>query len=91
MTQHQYSLTLFTHTHACNCWYDFFFVAFGAQIDSHFNSLYLSHSTQVLFQQLYETKPELLESTEAAYTVAMLHELFGQIDFNGDGAVDWYC
>jgi hypothetical protein len=21
--------------------------------------------------------------------VAMLHELFGQIDFNGDGAVDW--
>jgi hypothetical protein len=45
--------------------------------------------TDVLFQQLYHNQPALLDHTEASYTVAMLHEMFGQIDFNGDGAVDW--
>lgn len=45
--------------------------------------------TEVLFQQLYEVKPGVISSGEAAYTVAMLQEMFGQIDFNGDGAVDW--
>lgn len=45
--------------------------------------------TEELFVQLYDTKPRLLEPTEAAYTVALLQDLFGQIDFNGDGFVDW--
>lgn len=27
--------------------------------------------------------------TEAAYTVAMLHDMFFQIDFNENGSVDW--
>lgn len=45
--------------------------------------------TEELFVQLFDTKPRLLEPTEAAYTVALLQDLFGQIDFNGDGFVDW--
>jgi hypothetical protein len=39
----------------------------------------------VLFKQLFETHPRIIEDSEAAYTVAMLQEMFYQIDYNGDG------
>ena len=39
--------------------------------------------TEVLFYQLWKTCPSVLEPDEASYTVAMLHDLFGQIDYNG--------
>lgn len=38
-----------------------------------------------LYKQLKDTHPKILEANEAAYTVAMLEEMFYQIDFNGDG------
>lgn len=53
------------------------------------NGLPLKQFTEVLFTQLYETHPKVVEEQEAAYTVAMLQDMFSQIDFNGDGAVDW--
>lgn len=40
--------------------------------------------TEVLFYQLWKVSPAVLAPEEAAYTVAMLHDLFGQIDFNGE-------
>jgi WD40 repeat protein/Ca2+-binding EF-hand superfamily protein len=45
--------------------------------------------TEVLFKQLYETHPKIIEDSEAPYTVAMLQEMFHQIDFNGDGSTSW--
>jgi WD40 repeat protein len=45
--------------------------------------------TEVLFKQLYETHPKIIEEGEAPYTVAMLQEMFHQIDFNGDGSTSW--
>lgn len=39
--------------------------------------------TEVIFMQLYEVNNNLSILSEAEYTVAMLHELFGQIDYNG--------
>lgn len=39
--------------------------------------------TEVLFCQLWKGNAAVLVPEEAAYTVAMLHDLFGQIDFNG--------
>lgn len=45
--------------------------------------------TEVLFKQLYETHPKIVENDEAPYTVAMLQEMFHQIDFNGDGSTSW--
>ena len=45
--------------------------------------------TRVLFQQLCTSYPALRDLDEAAYAVAMLQDMFGQIDFNGDGSVDW--
>ena len=39
--------------------------------------------TEVLFYQLWKGNADVLIQEEAAYTVAMLHDLFGQIDFNG--------
>jgi WD40 repeat protein/Ca2+-binding EF-hand superfamily protein len=49
----------------------------------------LASFTEELFVQLHESRPQLLDPAEAAYTVALLQDLFGQIDFNGDGFVDW--
>ena len=50
----------------------------------------ISDFTQVLFKQLYETQPHRInEEGEAAYLVAMIQEMFYQIDFNGDLNVDW--
>jgi WD40 repeat protein/Ca2+-binding EF-hand superfamily protein len=45
--------------------------------------------TEVLFNQLFETHPRIIEPMEAPYTVAMLQEMFHQIDYNGDGGADW--
>lgn len=42
-----------------------------------------------LFKQLYETYPKILEESEAIYAVAMLQEMFFQIDYNGDGTCNW--
>jgi WD40 repeat protein len=45
--------------------------------------------TEVLFKQLHETHPKIIEEAEAPYTVAMLQEMFHQIDYNGDGSTSW--
>ena len=45
--------------------------------------LELKYFTEVLFYQLSLSNPKVLDPEESAYTVAMLHDLFGQIDFNG--------
>jgi hypothetical protein len=39
----------------------------------------------VLFKQLFESHPKIIEEAEAAYTVAMIQEMFYQIDYNDDG------
>jgi len=44
---------------------------------------------QVLFKQLFETHPRIIDDIEAPYTVAMLQEMFYQIDYNGDGTTNW--
>ena len=41
--------------------------------------------TEVLFKQLFESHPKIIEEVEAAYTVAMIQEMFYQIDYNDDG------
>lgn len=53
------------------------------------DGLHLGEFTEVLFMQLYDSHPKIADETEAAYTVAMIQEMFGQIDFNGDGNCDW--
>jgi hypothetical protein len=53
------------------------------------NGLPIKQFTEVLFMQLYESYPKVLDEIEASYTVAMLQDMFLQIDFNGDGTVDW--
>lgn len=53
------------------------------------NGLPIKQFTEVLYQQLYETNPRVAEEDESGYTVALLQDMFSQIDFNGDGAVDW--
>lgn len=45
--------------------------------------------TDVLFKQLFETHPKIIEGDEAAYTVAMIQEMFHQIDYNGDNSTTW--
>ena len=44
---------------------------------------------KVIFKQLLKGMPGLAAPTEAAHTVAILEELFEQIDINGDTKVDW--
>ncbi|GMH51681.1 hypothetical protein TL16_g01060 [Triparma laevis f. inornata] len=44
---------------------------------------------KVIFKQLLKTIPGLAAPKEAAHTVAILEELFEQIDINGDTKVDW--
>jgi WD40 repeat protein len=53
------------------------------------DGLPIGQFTEVLFKQLYETHPRIIEESEAAYTVAMLQEMFYQIDYNGDGTTNW--
>jgi Ca2+-binding EF-hand superfamily protein len=45
--------------------------------------------TEILFTSLCEIQPKLNNLTEAASTIAALQDMFSQIDFNGDGTVDW--
>jgi Ca2+-binding EF-hand superfamily protein len=45
--------------------------------------------TDTLFRSLCEFQPKLLNLSEAASTIAALQDMFSQIDFNGDGTVDW--
>eukprot|EP01038_Epipyxis_sp_PR26KG_P009407 gene9407-12668_t len=45
--------------------------------------------TEVLFKQLAESHPKILEDTEAPYAVSMLQEMFYQIDINGDSTTNW--
>lgn len=45
--------------------------------------------TETLFRCLFEIQPKLQNLTEAASTIAALQDMFSQIDFNGDGTVDW--
>jgi hypothetical protein len=47
------------------------------------DGLPINSFTEVIFMQLFEANSGLLNPAEAEYTVAMLHELFGQIDYNG--------
>jgi WD40 repeat protein/Ca2+-binding EF-hand superfamily protein len=51
--------------------------------------LQIGRFTEVIFKQLCRRFPKILEPTECAYTVAMIQEMFQQIDYNGDGGADW--
>ena len=53
------------------------------------DSLSIDDFTAVLFIQLYEMHPKIIEDLEAGYAVAMIQEMFMQIDYNGDGGSDW--
>lgn len=53
------------------------------------DGLPIGQFTEVIFKQLYETFPKIIEESEAPYTVAMVQEMFQQIDFNGDGSTNW--
>ena len=53
------------------------------------DGLQINAFTRVLLRQLYVQNPKVLDDSEAAYTVAMLHDMFFQIDFNENGSVDW--
>jgi WD40 repeat protein/Ca2+-binding EF-hand superfamily protein len=44
---------------------------------------------EVIFGQLCTTHPKVMSPNEAPFTVAMLEEMFAQIDFNGDGDCTW--
>ncbi len=51
--------------------------------------LQLGQFTEVIFKQLYLSQPKIIHENEAPYTVAMIHEMFSQIDYNGDNNCDW--
>ena len=51
--------------------------------------LNITEFVEVIFKQLYETHPKIIDSSEAAYAVAMLQEMFHQIDYNGDQNTNW--
>ena len=53
------------------------------------SGLDINQFIEALFKQLKESHPKILQHVEAAYTVAMLEEMFYQIDFNGDGDCSW--
>jgi hypothetical protein len=53
------------------------------------SGLSIDQFVEALFKQLKDSHPKILEPVEAAYTVAMLEEMFYQIDFNGDGDCSW--
>ena len=52
-------------------------------------ALSIGQFTEVIFKQLAGTHPRVVDDSEAGFTVAMLQEMFHQIDFNGDTTVDW--
>jgi len=43
----------------------------------------------ILFKQLLGVEPRLRDAREASSVASLLHELFRQIDINGDQLVDW--
>lgn len=45
--------------------------------------------TELIFNNLHENHPKLIEPDEAAYSVALIRELFNSIDFSGDELVSW--
>lgn len=45
--------------------------------------------TELIFHNLYENHPKIIEPDEAAYSVALIHELFDSIDYSGDELVSW--
>ena len=51
--------------------------------------LQMGRFTEVIFKQLYTKFPQIADANESAYTVAMIQEMFQQIDYNGDGGADW--
>ena len=51
--------------------------------------LQIGRFTEVIFKQVYKKSPKILQPSECAYTVAMIQEMFQQIDYNGDGGADW--
>ena len=51
--------------------------------------LQMGRFTEVIFKQLYTKFPQIADTNESAYTVAMIQEMFQQIDYNGDGGADW--
>jgi hypothetical protein len=53
------------------------------------NGLPIKQFVEVLFYQLSESHPRILDDAESSYAVALLQDMFTQIDFNGDGTVDW--
>ena len=53
------------------------------------DSLDISEFTECLFLQLYETHPTIIDELQAPYAVAMIQEMFLQIDYNGDGHSTW--
>jgi hypothetical protein len=53
------------------------------------DGLKINAFTKTLLRQLYVQNPRVLDDSEAAYTVALLHDMFFQIDFNENGSVDW--
>ena len=53
------------------------------------DSLNMDEFTECLFLQLYESHPKIIEELEAPFAVAMIQEMFLQIDYNGDGHSTW--
>ena len=53
------------------------------------DSLNMEEFTECLFLQLYESHPKIIEEVEAPFAVAMIQEMFLQIDYNGDGHSTW--
>ena len=51
--------------------------------------LNISQFTKAIFNQLATTHPAVMEESEAASTVALIQEMFQQIDYNGDHFTDW--
>lgn len=49
----------------------------------------LDQFVETIFKELLHVTPQLNDQIEADYLVAMLYDMFGQIDLNGDGSVDW--
>ena len=43
----------------------------------------------MLFTTLFETHSKIIDPVEAPFAVAMIQEMFLQIDYNGDGVASW--
>ena len=52
--------------------------------------LNMDEFTEVLFTTLFVTHPKIIDPVEAPFAVAMIQEMFLQIDYNGDGSASWH-